>query len=308
METQYFLRKLEDIELTVNRQQCSSNAFMTMKVSSHQLDLFANIDQLKSAIHAWKQTQPLLRSTVVSRKNNEFYFAIDETSSANTNLENVHFLRINPNPDSALAKILVDDQILVELVLEKCASELIDFEKHPNDLLWRLFIIELKKEPNDRFSYEFVWHINHAIADGVSMSRNLSLLLDLIHKSIKNRPIEPLNDFGVFVGRKKLFEKEQKLAEDKLIGSPLEMPRITKPNFLDPAKARNNSRTRFTESLLAGWSLDKLDQIQLVDLNRGQCCCLVTLGQLVRISHDVSNFKRNKFEISDETFENFLKK
>ena len=140
------LRKLEMGEIMVNRIPAAQNTFRSLRLRS-KIDLFAHLDQLREAIHIWKSTQKFLRSKVV-KQNEDYFFAIDEDSSANKNLENVHFLRINSNLDSDLNKTLIDHGVLVELAIEKCASELILIDNNP-ELLWQLLVIEMKKESDE---------------------------------------------------------------------------------------------------------------------------------------------------------------
>lgn len=289
------LRKLEEGEVITSRMSMAPNTIRTMRVRT-RTDLFARQDELKSAVHAWKRSQPLLRAKVVP-KDDDFYFVIDDTSSANRLLENVHFLRVASRCDEVFTRTLVDEDVLVDLVIEKCGDELIDIEK-PHELLWQLLIIEMKRD-NDEYVYEFVWHITHMIADGMSMSKNFIRLLDLIHRSVNSKKIEPV-DFGLYAGTRTIFAKEYESIPD----TPSEPSFLANPEFLDPETARRHSRAHY-DPYFAQKTPSQLE-IDLVDASTGKC--FVRLDELIRIANERSNLKRAKFEVTAEIFSKFYKK
>lgn len=297
MENLKILRKLELGEKIVNGIPVAPNTIRTMRLRS-QIDLYAHLDQLKSAFHTWKKAQKLLRAKVV-HCDDDYYFAIDENSSANKNLENVHFLRINSKLEPELNKLLVHDGLVIELMVEKCASEVINFDKNP-ELLWQFFVIEMNNDKKDGvYVYEMIWHITHMIADGVCMKENLLLLLDIIYRSIEFKSID-IPDFGFYAGTSKIFERELSAGPNYLENTP----KIFKPSFLDRERARKSAQTiydRYFESK----SDEQLD-FQLFDLNSGKC--FETLLGLIRISRETSNLKRKKFDVPAPVFEKVLKR
>lgn len=297
MENLKVLRKLESNEVCQNS-GIAPNTLRTVRLRT-RLDLFAHLDRLRWAFSELKRSQPLLRAKVVSQ-NGDFYFAIDEDSSVNRNLENVHFLRIDSRLDEHLSKVLVGENLLVELVLEKLANEMIDIEQ-PHDILWKFVIIEVKNDDEEgEFVYEFIWHIAHLIADGVSMSRNFVLLLDLIHRSITGGGDDgSLAEQPVFAGSETIFEDEF----NKAPGLPKNMAVTPKPEFLDPKIAREHSRSTYDSFFESAKSLD----FDLIDLNSSTTRRFASLAEMIQISRQV-NLKRKKFVISGETYRKLLEK
>lgn len=289
------VRKLEVGEKLMNRIGIAANCFRSMRVRTRGIDLFAHLDKLKSAVRMWKQSHAFLSAGIV-KQGEDCYYVIDENSSMNRDLANVHFLRIKSQLDEDLSKPLVDENLLIELVTEKCASEIILVDDQP-EILWRLLVVEIKRGS----VYEFVWQINHIISDGMSMSKNFIRLLDLIHRSIKSIPIETV-DFGVYAGTEKIFAKE--------LSAPLDEPKdvwppASKPEFLDPEKSKANSQAHY-DRFFSGKTKHELDKFNLIDLNSSERC-FATLTELIQISRQV-NFKRKLFDVSDSAFSNLLKK
>lgn len=300
MENLKILRKLEIGEEMMNRFGFGMNTIRTLRLRT-RIDLFAHLDRLKPAIHAWKSSQPILRAKVVRQDDDGLFYAIDENSSANRNLENVHFLRIRSRCDdnnTDLNKVLIDENLLIELVVEKCGSEVIDIDK-PHDLMWQLVVIEMKQEAGE-FVYEFIWHISHVITDGTSMSKNFVRLLDLIHRSIHSKPIDETIDFGVFRGTEALFGEEIQLSP----GFPPDPPVLPRPAFLDPQAARLSSRSLYDPHFQAR-THQQLD-LELYEVESGKT--YVSLVELIRIAKEVSNLKRVKFVVSGDKYKKFAQK
>ena len=193
MEDLKVLRKLETYELNKNRGVIATTCIITLRIRS-KIDLFADLGKLRDAIQTFKKMHVLLRAKVVKIED-DFHFVIDENSSMNRNLENVHFLRIKSNlNDPELAKSLIDDHLLLYLILEKTISELFDCEK-PHESLWKLIILEINNSSDNERVYEFVWNFHHIIADGISVKANFPYLLNIIDKTLKGEEVE-LKDYG----------------------------------------------------------------------------------------------------------------
>lgn len=290
------LRKLESSEVAWSQMESVSNTIRTLRLRTGHLDLFARLDRLKSAIHTWKRSQPFLRANV-AHLDDDYYYVIDEDSSANRNLENVHFLRVESRVDDELNRVLVDEGLIVELAVEKCANELININKNP-ELLWQMLIIEMNRNEEGEFVYEFVWHVSHIIADGISMSKNFTLLLDVIYRTITSDVPVELPDYGVYAGTEKIFAKEFSMKPAPPVNN--QPPRFVLPEFLDRDRARKNSQTIY-DKYFEGKQLD----FELIDLNTNES--YVTLTELIRISKEVS-LKRKKFDVPGETLAKFYKK
>lgn len=293
MDSYKVLRKLEIIEVMKNRLPIASNVISTLRLATNRVDLFAHLDQLKQAVHTWKSTQPFLRAKVVP-KDGDFYFVIDENSSANRQLENVHFLRIRSNLDASLTKKLIDENLVLDLALEKSLSEIINFDNNP-DLLWNLSIIEVSS-----FTYELVWQISHVISDGVSIKENYLLLLDLIQRAIRLQSMPTPVDYGVNAGTMRIFEKERNSAP----GFPTDVPKIFRPDFVQPEVSRKAIETKY-DSIFGGKLPDQLD-FELYDLNSSKT--YLTLVDAIRLGREMNNMKPVRFDIPKETFQSLLKK
>ena len=279
MESQKILRKLEIGEVNKNSSGLAANFMITVRLRS-KIDLFADLNKLRDAIQTFKKMHPLLRAKA-EKINDEFHFTIDENSSANQNLENVHFLRIiNENP--------VDDGFIFDRITEKCFYEWIDIQKEP-DLLWRLIFLEIKGE----FTYEIFWQVNHIIADGLSVKENILLLLNIIEKKIRSEDVNP-TDFGLYQGSAKVFEPEISSITDRKA-----QPVAYKPGFIDPVKAKLNS-TSFINKVIDG-----ISHFDLFDLNSNRS--YATFDELIDIPKR-SQCKPKKFMINENTYLKLLKK
>lgn len=296
MENLKVIRKVIASEIGKNRTIFGPNAVITMRIRS-RLDLFERLDQVRAGIHAWKSMHQFLRAKIVP-KDEDFYYVIDEDSSANRNLENIKFLRVQKRQENGPKKQIDDEEeFLYELVFEKYNSDLIDCEKE-HDLLWRLAFLELPPKDN-LFGYEIYWVFNHLIGDGCSVKENMLLLLSLIEKSMKGETIEPV-DFGVYPGNGKLFE-----AEISAIGETNQIEPVVKPSFVDPAQARISSSTSINKYFT---SLDEIDDFDLIDLNRNGGERYATRNELIQFSQTTSYEKPKRFVITQDRFLKLQKK
>jgi hypothetical protein len=297
MENLTVLRKLETYELNKNRVQTATNCMLTLRLRS-KINLFANLGKLRDAIQTFKKMHVLLRAKVVKIED-DFHFVIDENSSMNRNLENVHFLRIKSNlNDPELAKSLIDDHLLFDLIIEKTISELFDCEK-PHESLWKLIILEINNTSDNERVYEFVWNFHHIIADGISVKANFPYLFNVIDKTLKGEDVE-IKEYGMYPGTTHLFEKEM----NSEVKNSEPLPKIFVPEFVNPDKAKISSQT-FVDKYLSGKDVNQLD-FELIDLNSGST--FSTLAQLVHISKEISNNKPINLVIDEDKFVKLLKK
>lgn len=285
------LRKLDRIEINKNRTIFGPNVISTLRFRS-KCDLFAKLDDLKSAIRSWKSMHKILSAKVI-KHDESFYFAIDENSSVNRNLENVRFLRAQNLHNGSVASI--NKEFIYQLVFEKELSEVINFEK-PHDFLWRLCFVELEQsnqKERQEFVYEIFLYIHHSIVDGLSAKENMILLLSLIKKKIKGDQIEP-KDFGVYPGTVDIFQREISSLDPNRPYRDL----VTKPDFVDPAQAKLHSM-EILNGLLEKSQIN-VEDYELVDLKNGQN--YGTLSELVRISREVGTQKPKRFKIPEDQF------
>lgn len=286
MENNYqVLRKLENAEVAKNRTLFGPNVLVTIRFRS-RLNLFERLDKVRAGIVAWKSMHRFLRAKVVS-KDDGLYFVVDENSSANRNLENVQFLRLRKSSTKN-----IDSEFLYDLVIEKFISEMINCEGE-HELLWRLALLEL-----DNQRYELLWQFHHIIGDGLSAKENITLLLSLISKSLRDEQIEPI-DLGLYPGTGKLFEKEI-----RSLGEIAEREPVLRPAFVDPDRARETSGSSLEK--YAG-ILNEIDHFELIDLNRnGET--YATRDQLIEFSKSSSYQKPKRFIIHKNEFLKLQKK
>lgn len=287
------LRKLENGELSKNRGGYGPNFIITIKLKGH-VNLFDNLESVRNAIRAWKSMHDILRAHVIKREDGDFYFAVDENSAVNKNLENIQFLRVRYPSDKNLKSL--DESLLYELLFEKYMFKQIDVDE-PNDILWKLGLVEMQPTSEGEFVYEIFFLIHHIIGDGLSAKENMLLLLNLIEKSIKGESIES-RDFGVFPGNARVFEQEISSMRDK----PEQTP-VLKPDFVDPAQARLHSSTTLKEKFP---NLDESEEFEIVDLNRDGNV-FATFSQLVKLSREESYQKPKQMIIEEDRFLKLVK-
>ena len=287
------IRKLESREIVKNRTLFGPNILLTTRFRS-KVDLYANLDKVRIGIQSWKSMNRILKSKVI-KQGDDFYYAIDENSSVNQNLENVKFLRLQYRNKSEFRKPL-NENLLYDLVNEMFILDFIDCEKEHN-ILWRMAFIEMKTDGNE-FVYELFWHVNHIIVDGLSSKENFILLLSVIAKSLSGEEIGN-EDFGIYPGTEKLFEKEIK----STVNLPERSP-VHKPDFIDPVKAKLHSKSSLDRYFL---DIQEVEDFQLIDLNRdGQI--YTDLTELVKVSREKSFQKPKRFIIYEQEYLKLSKK
>lgn len=262
MSSYTVLRKLEQNEVNKNRSGVGPNITTSCRFRS-KVDLFSRLDSVREAIHKWKQTNVFLRSKV-AKIDGDLYFVLDEKSSANINLENVHFLRIKGKP--------VDDdgKTIFNLVMEKIEMDWINVEKE-HGLMWRLVLLEVKHDAAHQTTiYELIWQWHHIMGDGISCKLNHLLLLETIQKSLRGEKIE-LRDSGLYQGTWTIFDPEA-----KLITSRAPQSKAYRTEFSEPEKAKLHSSLTH-ENISLG------ENFELVDLNHDGKC-FADLNQLIQIS------------------------
>ena len=270
------IRKLDEKERIKIRSGACENFAATFRLRS-QIDLFEREEDVKKAIQTWKKFHKILRARIVESEK-ELYFALNESSSANLNLENVHFIRIKSEKH-------VENVLVYNLVLEKCFVEAIDVK---SELLWRMIFLEVEE-----CVYEVIMQFHHIICDGISANKNFLLLLEILEKTLKSEKID-VKEIGVYPGTIELFEQEIKSIKKRL-----EIPRITRPNFIDPDRAK---RTSFDHNFP---NIDGID-FDLIGANSGKL--FAKSDELYHLSKSISNMKVKRFIISQDVTTKLIKK
>lgn len=269
------IRKLDEKERIKIRSGACENFAATFRLRS-QIDLFEREEDVKKAIQTWKQFHKLLRTKIVELDGEEeLYFALNESSA---NLENVNFIRIKSEKH-------VENTSIYNLVLEKCFVEAIDVK---SELLWRMIFLEVEEH-----IYEVIMQFHHIICDGISANKNFILLLEILEKTLKSEKIDA-KEVGVYPGTIELFEQEIKSIKKRL-----EIPRITRPNFIDPDRAK---RTSFDHNFPNNNGID----FDLIEVNSGKL--FAKSDELYHLSKSISNMKVKRFIISQDVTTKLIKK
>jgi hypothetical protein len=291
------IRKLDNIEKLVNRRHTAQNFISTFRVGS-KVDLFENgLNTLKNAIRKWKNMHKFLRANVVclDAQKDEFAYSIDENSTANVDLTNVHFVRFKSDNKERIDELIEQFEVLL---FEKCHTvDLIEFERHPDDLLWRLIFIEYPSSDKEfPFSYEILTQYHHMISDGSCCYINFVQLLNAIDSEFGNRTyeeIEKLRDRDVYAGSEKYFqEKEPKFAPY------LGLPKLPRPSFVDPNRAKSTS---YKEPEL----ISDLKKIEIVNVESNTP--FVSVEELLEISKS-SNVRYRRFVIERDVTKKLMEK
>ena len=272
------IRKLDEKERIKIRSGACENFAATFRLHS-RIDLFEREEDVKQAIQTWKQFHKLLRAKIVELDGEEeLFFALNESSPANVNLENVHFIRIKSEKH-------VENKVIYNLVLEKCFVEAINVK---SELLWRMIFLEVEE-----CVYEAIMQFHHIICDGISANKNFILLLEILEKTLKSEKMD-VKEVGVYPGTIELFDQEIKSIKKRL-----EIPRITRPNFIDPDRAK---RTSF------GHNFPNIDGINfdLIEANSGKL--FAKSDELFHLSKSISNMKVKRFIISQDVTTKLIKK
>lgn len=298
MENLKILRRLEDRDVGKNRSIFAPNVLISFRFRS-SVDLSTRLEDVRAGIRAWKSMHPLLRAKVIKmgESDKDFYYAIDENSSANRNLENFQFLRVNYLDSGNHAdRLTPSEELLYELMFENYMSDKIDCERE-HELLWKLCFIELRKDENE-IVYELFWYFNHMIGDGISAKENGLLLLELIEKSVKGEAIEPV-DYGMYPGSEKLFEREIASTATNPVRDVSQ-----RPEFVNSDEAIRHAASSLDKYFR---NLDEIRDFELVDLNHGGRK-YASFRELVEFSRTKSNHKPKRCVIDQTEFIKLQKK
>lgn len=298
MENLKILRRLEGRDVGKNRSIFAPNVLISFRFRS-SVDLSARLEDVRAGIRAWKSMHPLLRAKVIKmgETDEDFYYVIDENSSANRNLKNFQFLRVNYLDKGTDGDRLVpSEELLYELMFENYMSEKIDCERE-HDLLWKLCFIELRKNENE-IVYELFWYFHHMIGDGISAKENGLLLLELIEKSLKGEACEPI-DYGMYPGSEKLFEREIASTATNPVRDLSQRPEFVKSD--EAIRHAAESLNKYFRSP------DEIRDFELVDLNHDGRK-YASFGELVELSRTKSNHKPKRCVIDQPEFLRLQKK
>lgn len=154
--TSTILRKLGPSERGFCFRETFKNVTTAVRIKS-KIDLFKDLDKFKQSVKQWKQMHSFLRANIVfSNDQTDLFYALNETSSVNVNLENVHFLTLTPNNRVAQNLNTAErenlNQDLQTLFLEHSLSDLVDVHMN-SELLWKLFVLDIGV---GRDEYEFI--------------------------------------------------------------------------------------------------------------------------------------------------------
>lgn len=261
------IRELTPKEVQVNSRNSSQNFFKMVEIRT-KIDLFANLNHLRSAIFTWKSMNKLLNAKVV-KIDNKYCFVLNNEYLNSDSLRNVHFLRIQ---DKNARKS--EPETVLRLLEEKCFFELIDFDKD-HECLWRMVYIEIGKDNNDDYVYEIIWPMHHIIGDGRNANANVVCLLDIIQKTFRGEKVET-KVFEVYSGTDKVFESQINSIQNRI-----KIPKILRPAFISPEKAKQSSFRSIPDQ-------DEID-FDLVDVRSGRV--FASYGQLLEISKNFNNLK-----------------
>lgn len=297
MSSLKIVRKLEPEEVAKNRSLIAPNIFISVRFRS-RVDLFARLDVVADGIRAWKSIHQILRANVVKQADDEFYFAVDENSSVNRNLENIQFLRLKFGGES---KKPVDVDLISELISTKYAADRIDFEKTPDELLWRMALVEMR-EFDGLGVYELHWFFHHIIGDGFSAKESLFLLLDLILRKLKgDEPLGKQVEMGIYPGTRKMFEREIELIAAELSDhKPQERAPSRRPGFIDRDRAVREAFESLEDEIKS--VIDRIDDFELLDLNHNQTTVYASRAQLIDALRSENHQKLRRVSISEQDF------
>lgn len=262
------LRKLTPKEIQTNARHRAHNFSIVARIRT-KIDLYANLYHVETAIRTLKQMHIFLNAQV-RKIDNEYFFV----KSLNLDfLENVHFLKqvaIEPEANAS-------SEFVLKLLLEKCNYEWIDFEKE-HEFLWRMIFLEIDDEQrntNNEHVYEIIWLFHHVISDGMNANSNLVAFLEIIEKTIKSEKVET-RDFGLYAGTENVFKNEL-----KSVSNDIELPKVLRPSFIDPEKARASAFQTFKNQ-------ENID-FKLVDVRSNRT--YTTFAELIEISKNLNNSK-----------------
>jgi hypothetical protein len=180
------IRKLGAFE-TYFHNEIEDDAFInatSLKFSS-EIDLFANKDVITKAVSMLKQIQPFLSSKVVCDNQGNKYFAY-ESDNTIEQINNVTYLYYKSNTiDQSISTDECHDywKFLFEYELQNP----IDWQNGP---MWRLMLISTNNNKINQFQkyeYNLIITVTHAIFDGLSAFSTLINLFYLIESVYTNK-------------------------------------------------------------------------------------------------------------------------
>lgn len=271
------LRKLDKKEVGIIKRGFDQNMTIRVRLRS-QIDLFEpnNLEILKRSILYWKRMQKLLSSRIEKVNDSEYYFDYLDDSKQWYNFENVKLLRLSTNQ----ANKDNEYESLSDLIFEHCILNEINPDKYSNQLLWYLYIFEMKDQV-----YDIAINYHHTIGQGKSSYLNILHLLQLVEKLHKNETIL-FKGFDVFKGCMNLFDiKEESLVK-------VDLPTLKNPSFLDPYRAKRTQLEHQTSK-----NLNPDCEIIYADTkNRFE-----SVGNLLELSR-INHIKYKTFYFEEESF------
>ena len=279
MQKNNFIRKLGDREIAYIK--LARGFSLSLSISS-KLDLYADLNSVKSAFRKWTNVYPLLNARVVKEIDETFSFISALFQDEARPLENVKFLRIDARNASDNSYNQLSD-----LILQKYLSEHINALNEDTDL-WKMALLQVNSNQDSKeFNYEVVVYFHHCISDGASGFNSMLKLFQIIEATLTNTLHKvDLSQVDVLPSVESLFADQPR--EDP------PFPRIYRAKFIDPSRAREKS----TKSERYAQLGTELDQESVFDAETDQE--YVKIGELINDSKSFfTNFR--KFLIDKET-------